>query len=426
MNRLASYLAVIAGCTAMAITSQAYASAFAVRENSSEGVATAFSGDVSAADSAATAYNNPAGMTELHGNQVEAGAVLVFPTIDFHGSATTTGIGPTAGNNGNNGGRPGAAPNFYGVLDLTNQWKLGIAINSPYALVVKNNAGWYGRYLAIDSAVLSTNINPSVAYKVNDQISVGAGVSAQWLQGTLSQAVDQAAVGAGDALGRFKGDSWGFGYNFGALFKPLPGTQIGAAYRSKVDHKLSGDLDFLGTVAPFSGLLQSAAAKLDFDMPATTTLGITQTVTPRLKVSLTAQWTQWSSLKSISFQSSTAVAPINLGFYDTWFTSIGASYQWNDQVTLRAGAGYDQSPVSDHYRTVSIPDQDRYMLGLGFGYKINEALTLDGAYAHYFAANASMNSSINNTDSSNPTPTVLQGSYQLSLDYVSVSVRYGF
>jgi long-chain fatty acid transport protein len=409
----------------MAITSHAYGSAFAVRENSSEGVATVFSGDVSAADSAATAYNNPAGMTELHGNQVEAGAVLVFPTINFHGSATTAGT-PTAGNNGANGGRPGAAPNFYGVLALSDQLKLGIAINSPFALVVKNNAGWYGRYLAIDSAVLSTNINPSVAYKVTDKISLGGGVSAQWLQGTLAQGFNQSALGGPDALVRFKGDSWGFGYNFGGLYKPWDGTQLGATYRSKVSHQLSGDLDFLRVAAPLSGVLQSGAAKLNFNMPASATIGITQAVTPLLKVSLTAQWTQWSSVKLLSFQSATATAPINLGFSDSWFTSIGASYQWNDAVTLRGGLGWDQSPVDNRYRTVSIPDQDRYMVGLGFGYKINDALTLDGAYAHYFATNASMNSSINNTDNNPFGATVLKGTYQLSLDFVSLSVRYGF
>jgi long-chain fatty acid transport protein len=409
----------------MAIASQAYASAFAVRENSSEGVATAFSGDVSAADSAATAYNNPAGMTELHGNQIEGGAVLVFPTINFHGSATTAGA-PTPGNTGNNGGRPGAAPNFYGVLDLSDQIRLGIAVNSPFALVVKNNAGWFGRYLAIDSAVLSTNINPSAAYKITDKISIGAGVSAQWLQGTLAQGFNQSALGAPDALVRFKGDNWGFGYNFGALFKPMDGTQIGATYRSKVAHQLSGDLDFLRVAAPLSGVLQSGASKLNLNMPASFTIGVTQAVMPRLKVSATAQWTQWSSVKVLGFQSATSVPPTNLGFSDSWFTSVGASYQWNDAWTLRAGLGWDQSPVDNRYRTVSIPDQDRYMVGLGFGYKINEALTVDGAYAHYFATNASMNGSINNTDNNPFGATVLKGTYQLSLDFVSVSLRYGF
>ncbi|HEX3971242.1 MAG TPA: outer membrane protein transport protein, partial [Stellaceae bacterium] len=170
----------------MALASQAHASAFAVRENSSEGIGTIFSGDASAADDAATAYTNPAGMTELHGNHVEVGAVAVFPTINFHGSATTGGA-PTPGNNGDNAGRMGLVPNFYGVLDLSNQFRLGLAINTPFALSVKQNADWFGRYLGVESAILSTNINPGIAYKVNDKISIGAGVSAQWLQATVTQ-----------------------------------------------------------------------------------------------------------------------------------------------------------------------------------------------------------------------------------------------
>jgi long-chain fatty acid transport protein len=409
----------------MSIASQAHASTFAVRETSSDGLATIFAGDASAADSTATAFNNPAGMTQLHGNQVEADVVAGFPTINFHGTATTAGA-PTAGNNGNNAGRFGALPNFYGVLDLSDQIKLGIAINSPFALIVKQNAGWYGRYLATDSAVMSTNINPSIAYKINDKISIGGGVSAQWLQATLAQGFNQSALGAPDALVRFKGDDWGFGYNLGTLLKPWDGTQIGLTYRSKVSHQLKGDLDFLRVAAPLSGLLVSGAGALDANMPASTTLGITQSVTSQLKVSLSLQWTQWSAFKSINIQSATATAPINVGYSDSWFTSIGASYQWNDDWTLRGGLGWDQSPVDNRYRVVNFPDQDRYMVGLGFDYKINAALTFSGAYAHYFAPHASMNGSINNTDNNPFGSTVLKGTYQLSLDYVSLGVRYGF
>jgi long-chain fatty acid transport protein len=409
----------------MVVASHAEASSFAVRENSSEGVATVFAGDVSAADSAATAFNNPAGMTELHGNQVEAGGALIFPTINFHGTASTAGL-PTPGNTGNNAGRAGLAPNLYGVLGLSDQLKLGLAITTPFALAVKQNAGWDGRYLAIDSNLISTNINPSVAYKINDKISIGGGVSAQWLQATLAQGFNQSALGAPDALVRFKGDDWGFGYNFGTLLKPWSGTQIGLTYRSKVSHQLQGDLDFLRVATPLSGALVSGGAALDANMPASVTFGITQAVTPQLKVSLGAQWTQWSALKSVNIQSTTATAPINAGFFDTWFTSLGASYQWNDAWTLRSGIGWDQSPVDNRYRTAILPDQDRIMLGLGFGYKISDALTLDGAYAHYFAPHASMNGSINNTDNNPFGATTLSGTYQLSLDIVSLSVRYGF
>jgi long-chain fatty acid transport protein len=425
MHRSSVYGVAIGACALVAFVSQAHASSFAVRENSSEGVATVFSGDVSAADSAATAFNNPAAITQLPGNQIEAGAVAGFPTVDFHGSATSGGT-LSSGNNGNNGGRPGLLPNFYAVLDLSDDFKLGFALTTPFALWAKQNADWYGRYLAIDSKILSTDINPSIAYKINDKISIAAGVSVQWLEGTLARRLNQSALGAPDALVRFKGDDWSVGYNLGAFFKPWDGTQIGLAYRSKISHQLHGDLDFLSVATPLSGALVSGAALVDANLPASTTFGITQALTPRLRVSLSAQWTQWSAFKYINFQSTTATAPINLGFSDSWFTSIGAQYQWNDAWTLRGGVGWDQSPVDNRYRTVSIPDQDRYMVGLGFRYKITDALALDGAYAHYFATRASMNGSINNTDNNPFGATVLNGTYQLSLDYISMSVGYKF
>jgi long-chain fatty acid transport protein len=426
MNRFYGYVAGVFGLGSLFVASQALASAFAVREDSSEGLGTMFSGSASQADSASTVFDNPAGMTELHGNQVEGGAVLVFPTINFHGNATGPGGTPVSGNNGANAGRPAGAPNFYGVLDLSDQLKLGIAITSPFGLVVKNNAGWYGRYLGIDAAVISTNVDPSIAYKINDRISVGGGLSAQWFQATLSQAFNQTAVGSGDALVRYKGDDWGFGFNLGTLVKPWDGAKIGITYRSKVEHKLQGDLDFNSVSPLLAGALKSGPATVDVSLPASTTVDVTQAITPALSVSLGVQWTQWSTFKAVNFQGATPVAPINESFSDSWFTSIGATYQWNDAWTLRGGLGWDQSPVDDHYRTVSLPDQDRYMVGLGFGYKFSEALSVDGAYAHYFASPASMNGSINNTDNNPFGATVLHGTYQLSLDYISASVRYKY
>jgi long-chain fatty acid transport protein len=200
------------------------------------------------------------------------------------------------------------------------------------------------------------------------------------------------------------------------------------AYRSKVSHKTTGDLAFLNISPLLAGTFKSGAASLDASLPASTTLGVTQAISPALDVSLGVQYTQWSTLQQLWIVSSSApTVPTKLGFSDTWFTSLGASYRWNEAWTLRGGVGWDQSPVDNFYRTVQLPDQDRYMVGVGFGYKLSEALTLDAAYSHYFAPHASMNSSINASDN-NPFSgaTVLHGTYQLSLDYVAASLKYKF
>jgi long-chain fatty acid transport protein len=420
MIRRLVWTSAIVGVGSLCAASDASASAFAVRENCTSGLGMAFAGAGSLADDVCTVFNNPAGMTRLVGTQLEGGLTPVFATINFHGSDTA------GGNGGNNAGRPTAIPSLYGVTDITPDLKAGIAVTTPFGLPVKYNAQWAGRYLVIQSQALSADINPNLAYKINDKLSIGGGLSAQYLTFTLSQAVNQSAIlGAptSDALARFKGDNWAFGYNFGILAEPLPGTRIGLTYRSKIDHKLSGDQDFLG-VSPFlGGLLTSGPATVDISLPATTGLSVTHEISPTWTVASDVQWSQWSAFKGVGING-TPTAYFNENYKDSWFVSLGATYRLNDTWTLRGGIGWDQSPVENSNRDAAVPDQDRYMAGVGFGYKLTEQTSFDFAYAHYFATHASMNDSINNTDQI--TGTKLTGTYQLSLDYVSASVRFKF
>jgi long-chain fatty acid transport protein len=412
--------AALGALASLGVVSKADASAFAVHEDSAENVGTVYSGTASEADDPSTAYDNPAGMTELNGFQISGGGVLAFPTVDFQGSLKTTpglGSAPLAGNNGNNGGRAGLIPSFYAVFPLGDRLRAGMAVNAPFGLTIKNNGGWFGRYDATDGAVLSTNLNPSLAYKISDKLSIGGGLDWQWFNAAFSQSV---FTGGADADARFEGHDWGFGYNAGVLYKPMDGTRVGLAYRSKINETLKGGLDFSGT--PIG--LGDQPAHADWANPASTTVSVTQTITPKWSASLGLQYTQWSSFKSVVVTGTTFTEPVNFQFHDTWMVSLGGTYQLTDAWKLRGGLGWDQSPVDNQYRTVSIPDQDRYMVGLGAGYKFNDRLSMDGSYAHYFATHASMNSSVNATDF--PGNTVLSGIYQVSLDYVALSVRYKF
>ena len=99
---------------------------------------------------------------------------------------------------------------------------------------------------------------------------------------------------------------------------------------------------------------------------------------------------------------------------------LGAKHEF-----LRAGLGWDESPITDAYRDTGVPDKDRYMIGIGAGYKFSDSQSLDVGYAHYFAAgHATMNSSVNNTDPI--TGVVLQGRYNNALDYLALTYRFGF
>ena len=412
-------------CAAQLVAShEALASGFMVRENSAEALATAYAGNGSRADEASTAFNNPAGMTHINGAEVQVGAAVVFPSIKFNGSANVFGT-TIPGTNGGNAGQITGIPHLYGVFDLNDRLKAGLAITAPFGNAVNYGPTFSGRYVGIKQAAISVDINPSLAYRVNDSISIGGGVSAQYAKLESSAAIAQFLILAPtvpDATYLFKGDDWGFGFNLGVLADLGNETRLGLTYRSKVDHRLKGTLNFTGA-SPLLGLV-SGSATADASLPATIGLSLTHDVDPTWSFSSDVQFNQWSSFDQIIIHSANQPFVNTFNYKDSWMISVGALYHANDRLTLRGGLGWDQSPVQNGFRAVGVPDTDRYMVGIGAGYRFNDSTSVDGAYGHYFASeHATMNSSLNNTDIVTHA-VVLQGKYTNGLDYVAISLRH--
>ena len=424
MRRMPLCLAVLTGIGFLLEAADAEASGFMIRENSAESLGTVYAGNGSRADDVATVFNNPAGMSWLSGTQIEVGTAAVFPSMHFEGSASILGT-PIPGNNDRNVGQFAVIPHFYGVLDIDERFKAGIAITVPFGNTVDYAEDWPGRYVNIKTAALTADINPNIAFHVNDRLSIAAGVSLQYLRLDLSSSIAQFLIfGPGTPDGGFllRADNWGWGYNFGLLAEPMDGTRIGLTYRSGISHRIDGSLTFSAATSPLLGLT-SAPASAEFNVPASIGGSITHRVTPNLSLSTDVQFTQWHTFKEVAVNSPpNPTFVFTEGYRDSWMASIGGVYRLNDTWTLRAGFGFDESPVTDGFRGTGVPDKDRYMLGLGTGFRFNDAMSLDVGYAHYFAAgHATMNSSINNTDPL--TGVLLNGRYDNALDYVAVTFR---
>lgn len=400
------------------------AAAFMVRENSAASLATAFAGNGSRADDVSTVFNNPAGMTRLEGTQLEGGAVVLFPSISFSGGSSVLGT-PLPGDNGGNSGEKAAIPHLYGKFDVTERLKFGIAITVPFGNSINydNTPAWSGRYVGIKTTALSADINPNIAYRLTDNVSIGAGVSAQYFKLDVSAAIPQFLIigpGTPDATYRLKADDWDYGFNLGLLADLDPTTRIGLTYRSKVDHRTKGTLNFTGALFPIA----SGPATADASLPATWGASITHEYNPNFSVSSDVQFTQWSTFDQVIVKSANGPFPFIEKYKDSWMVSLGAVYRWDADWTLRGGVGWDQTPISDAFRGVGVPDTDRYMLGMGFGYRLNDKTSVDGAFAHYIASeHASMNTSLSNTDPFTGL-VVLNGKYNNSLDYVALTFRH--
>jgi len=244
VDRLAAGLA-LAGCASFV-----QAAGFALIEQNASGLGNAYAGAAAVAQDASTVFFNPAGMTLLPDRQVVIAGHLIKPKAEFSGTVTPA-IG---GGEGGDAGDWALVPNAYFAFRLTPQVHLGVGLNAPFGLKTEYDSDWIGRYQAIKSEVKTINLNPSIAYKVSDTLSLGAGLNIQWIEAELTNRQPLGLPPAPVTLLKIKGDDYGWGYNLGALWQLTPATRIGLSYRSEVDYTLDGTSSTSDpSVAPLNG-----------------------------------------------------------------------------------------------------------------------------------------------------------------------------
>lgn len=395
VNRLAAGL-ILAGCAHLA-----HAAGFALVEQNASGLGNAFAGQAAAAADASTIFFNPAGMTYLPDRQVVLAGHLIKPQFEFSGSST---IG---GGDGGDAGDLAFVPNAYFAYRLTPDVHLGVGMNAPFGLKTEYDSTWAGRTQAIKSEMKTINLNPSIAWKASEALSLGAGVSIQYAEATLTN------FAGAPGVAKVEGDDFGWGFNLGALWQLNEATRIGLAYRSEVDHSLEGDLSFsaVPAVTPMSA---------DLTLPDSASLSVFHRLSPQWEVLADVTWTGWSDFDTLRIvnASGAALSTTIENWEDGYRYSLGANYHLSDKLTLRGGVAFDESPVSDAFRTARIPDEDRTWIAFGAQYRLSGKSALDFGYAHLFIEDAR----INRTEG----PVTLTGSYEGAVDILSAQLTYSF
>jgi long-chain fatty acid transport protein len=383
-------------------------------EQSASGMGNAFAGASAVAEDASTIFFNPAGMSYLQGKQISVAAHAIRPSAEFQDQGSVAGAGRPLGNDGGDAGSWALVPNFFYAMELNPSVRIGLGINAPFGLKTNYNENWIGRFQALKSEVKTININPSVAFKVNEQLSLGFGVSAMRAEAELTQAVN---LGAAESAVRIKGNDWGYGFNLGAIYQVTPDTRIGLAYRSKVEQHLVGDATF---AAPLSAL--NGGIKADVTLPETLSVSIFNHLGDKWDILADATWTRWSQFKELRVvrDNGTLLALTPENWENTMRYSLGANYRYNDAWKLRAGIAYDQEPIKDQFRTARIPGNDRTWLALGANWQLSDASKLDFGYAHLFVKDASID--INQT----PVNGRLRGKFDNQVNILSAQFTYSF
>ncbi|MCC0060936.1 MAG: outer membrane protein transport protein [Rhodobiaceae bacterium] len=402
-------LALPAAIFVVSTANEAVAGSFAVREQSAYSQGASFAGNATCGDSVQGAFWNPSVITCNDAMAIaENTASFLFLSTDVDTTAATDILTkPDPGDIGKLGVVPSSSFSYAYNENLF----FGYTVNGPYGLKLGTPANHNGDAYFRDGEIFSINATPIVGYKINDYISVAAGIQVEYFD--LTKFSRQATAAAVNAVGNatnvtLSGDDIGFGFTLGATLMPAEGTEIGIGFRSSIAHTLEGSL-----VQSGPGGTVSSPISADLDTPEVVTVSLRQRMNDTFTLLGTVEWTNWSRLQIVPVTTTggATVATFPFSYEDGWFFSIGGEYRYNERLTLRGGVGWEMSPISDESRSLSLPDDDRLWLSVGATYKKDEKWSFNAAYTFITAFNTMIDIS-----TGNPWFAPAQGLYQADVD----------
>lgn len=410
----------------LSATSIAGANGIALNEQSASSAGTAYAGRSSSALDASTIYGNPAGLTKLKRSEISGGAAVVSVSDDIsdaQSSATGTNKGDSV--------PLGVVPFAYMSTPLDDRLSIGLGLYAPSGLINDYEGSFQGRYHGSYSTTKEITLQPTIAYRINDYVSIGGGPTLNRFNAKLQNYMATGALNNGqDTLVTIKGDDTAIGYNVGLLVDFNEATRWGITYHSKVNYHLKGHTEVSGSpsVIPLDGKYDT---KLDLTMPESVDTSITHRFNSRWTGYLGATWTRWSRIQKIEAINSGVSAmgqaaglgrvAEEMNWHDTWSTAVGASYQLNPQWLIRAGYAYDQAPVGNADRSVRVPVGNRQAVTLGGAYSPNPDLTIDFAYGYLWDSKAS----VQHSNNSGLQPEY-SANYENSANGISVQATYRY
>ncbi len=378
----------------MIASSNLYAAGYKLEFQSASYLADA--GEAAAINDAGTNWYNSAGLVYLP-HQVVYSAIDLYAPTTFSGSV----IGPSGfpGVNYTASGSASSHPNsilpaIHYTYPFQDRFAVGISVVPAWGFLEDYGDHSIVRYDLTRVYTKTIDIAPSIAWKINDQWSIGAGPDAHYFSVESKSHVFTEPLGTpGDSIARFSANNWGYGGHIGLLYRMDEATRIGLNYRSQIIMQLKGYSDFtLNGV----GLFDASNFKLRIPLPPTTTLSIYHAINPCFALLGTLAYDQWSVLNTYhanNYRQPTGTIPTVLQPQDMKNTidiSIGAHYKLNHDWLLRGSIKYEPTPTSNQYRDINFPDGDKLGFQIGSRYQMTKKLALDLIYGHVFIRTTSI------------------------------------
>jgi long-chain fatty acid transport protein len=343
-------------------------------------------GMVARANDAGTAFSNPAGMTRFDKPEILAGGVGVYIEANFKPDRDNTTVD---GQDGKVNRRIVPAGSFAYVRPMSDRLSVGLSVHNYFGLAIDWSDDWVGRHSSVNVAILAPQIQPSVGYKVNEWLSVGAGAAL-----TLGYLKDKMRVAplfgqeGNDGKLRISDADWAMQYNLGVMIEPWEHTRIGIRYLTETDLNFKDAPDVSGIDLPGPGR--------NFD---TLDLGVTMPQT--ISAAIHHQWDdKWALLGSVGWEEFSKFGKVQVGlantgihttldegFRDVWHFGVGTEYKYAPGWEMTGGFSVDSSMSSDRTRPITIPLGTLYRYAIGFKHKVRDDLTIGGGLTWLWEGN---------------------------------------
>jgi long-chain fatty acid transport protein len=334
------------------------------------------------ANDASTAHTNPAGMTRLDDHGALMGLAPGFSTAKFSADGNTPSGG---GDGGDQGGFIPISGSSY-VHKLSERWRLGMSLLSISGAALDPKDDWAGRFEMSEITLFSLTFMPTVAVRLTDWLSIGAGAAVTYGEFDMQVRVTRPGPAGGEPTIWLKElDDWAAAPVVSVLVDPTPELRFGLVYMGETEFNLDGKIKIP------AGLGSSPALELELPLARAVRASAYWDATDEIGLVMSSGWEDWSTAKSLPVSASMGSAAVPLKFRDTWYIGAGVNFKVNDKWTVQTGFRYDSSALKDGDRTTALPVDRVWTLGIGGLYDFSEKLKLGLAFSWSDLGNAPVN-----------------------------------
>ncbi len=425
-------------CSALSLLeiSIAKASGFQIWEQDGASIGQYHAGYAAEAKDASTAFYNPAGMTRFKNQQMIFGADGIVTDVKYQGTVSvSTLFNYPPQTVVTQGGIFTPVPFLQYVAPITDDIAFGLSAVVPFGAQLNYHRTTPLQYVSTYNSIKVVDMSPSLAWQFYDGASIGAGPDLQKMSVEFDQIATWITPGANDTSSTNRADDTAWGFHLGGMYQFNANSRVGLSYHSQVAHHLSRRSSFSGPLAdPENDTVPIVSrATANITLPPYTALSLYQQINPKFNIMASVIYTQWCTVKNLIMKNlagvdvdgptTNLIVVVPQNFKNTWNFSIGGNYLATEKITLKAGLGYDQTPVQNEYRNVQMPDNNRVAVAFGGHYQATQTVGIDLGWNHLFIQNATVSPP---TQITGEQQTTTNGSVTAGADVYAAQITWDF